>query len=292
MATTYARANALMTGQAFSRGKNTPLVDLQFGGNMGWATHYAEWPSMTHYVRKNMVCLLMEAPRFFQSMPNPEFWIGALKSICEVQAKSWDGLKSSLTVNTATTAVGGAGEMFDDPTNVTRERSEPSLTIVDLYGRPVQNFLHEWITYGVMDPDTKVPSFTTVAGVKPTDWLADMYSATMLFFEADPTHTHIAKAWLVTNMFPKATGDILGKRDMTADGETLELQIGFTGITQTSSGVVDLAQTLLDAMNKTNANPMVRKAFMDAIGSDVSSNSVNAYKGGLEMVGAESARPS
>jgi hypothetical protein len=234
-----------------------------------------------------MVCLLIEPPRFFLQMPNPEFWVSALKSIFEVQAKSWDGMKSSLTVNTATTAVGGAGEMFDDPTNVVRERSEPSLTIVDLAGRPVQNFLHDWITYGVMDPDTKVPSFTTVVGAAPTDWLADMFSATALFFEADPTHLTVAKAWLCTNMFPKGTGDILGKRDMTADGSTLELQIGFTGVTQTSAGVIDFAQTLLDAMNKTNANPMIRKSFLDAISSDVSSNPAKAYKGGLEQVGQE-----
>lgn len=283
-------ADALLTGQAFSRGRKVQQLDLQYGGQNGYAPNLAEWASTTHYVRRNLVCLLIEAPKGFAMMPDPAFYVSALKSMVEIHAKTWDGFASGLTVDAgAETAVGGAGEMFQDFVNVTRARTNPVSTFTDMYGRPIQHFLHDWITYLIADPDTKVPALSTIAGVKPADLLADMYSATMLFYEPDPTHTQVAKAWLTTNMYPKTTGDIIGKRDLTAAGEILDLSIEWTGLTQTGAGVVNFAQTLMDAMNLANANPMMRNSFIQAIASDVSSNVSKAYKGSMEKVGTEAA---
>lgn len=284
--------DALMTGQAFSRGRATPQLDLQYGGQNGWAPNLAEWVSTTHYVRKNLVCLLLEAPKGFSMMPDPAFWISALKSMVEVHAKTIEGFQTGLTVETSTTAVSGGGEMFQDVTNVTRNRVEPVFTFTDMYGRPIQHFLHDWITYLIADPDSKVPMLSTIAGLKPNDQLADMYSATMLFYEPDPTHTKVAKAWLTTNMYPLSTGDITGKRDLTSAGELSELSITFSGVTQTGLGVVAFAQTLLDRINIANANPNLRNAFMDDITADVSGNMQAGYKGTAEDLGADVVQPS
>lgn len=280
---------ALMTGQAFSRGHDHYQIDVQFGGQNGWSPNYEEWASTTHYVRKDTIALLIESPKFFDMMPDPPFWHSCLKSLVELQAKSWDGLKSTLTVETVGTAFGGAGEEFDDYVNVKREKSAPVCTVVDLYGRPIQHFLHDWITYGLEDPDTKIPSIVTVTGVVPNDWLADMYSATMLFIEPDPTHLRVSKAWLTTNMYPKTSGPIEGKRDRTASGELLEISIEWTGVTQVGHGVMEFAKTVLDAINAglPNANPMMRKAFIQSISPMVSGNMAQAYKGQLAKVGDE-----
>lgn len=285
--------DALLTGQAQSRGRQVPLLDLQYGGQNGYAPNMGEWASTTHYVRRNLVCLLLEAPKGFKDMPDPTFWVSALKSMVEVHAKSWDGFTSGLTVDVgAETAVGGGGEKFHDFTNVTRAQTVPVSTFTDLYGRPIQQFLHDWITYLIADPDTKVPMLSTVSGKAPTDLLADMYSATMLFYEPDPTHTKVAKAWLTTNMFPKSTGDILGKRDLTAAGEALEISVEWTGLTQTGMGVVNFAQQLVDNIILTNANPNLRQAFMQAIDSDVDGNFAAAYHGGVTTIGSEAVQPS
>lgn len=280
--------NALLTGQAQSRTVQVPQLDLQFGGQQGYAPNYGEWASTTHYVRRNLVAMLLEAPKGFSMLPDPTYYVSALKAMVEVHAKTWDGFKSTLTVEAAETAVGGAGEMFQDPTNVKRERTVPVSTFVDMYGRPMQNFLHDWITYLIGDPDTKVPMISTIAGLKPSDLLADMYGATMLFYEPDPTHTKAAKAWLCTNMFPKTTGDIIGKRELAADMETLELSIEWSAVTQTGAGVVKFAQKLMDQINLANANPNMRKAFMQAVTADVSSNfGAGAYTKNEAAVGTD-----
>lgn len=255
--------DALLTG-GYAVGA-APMLDLQYGGQNGYAPNLVEWVSNQSYVRRNLICLLIEAPRGFQYMPDPDFWVKALKTMVERHAKTIDGFGRGLEVATAETAVSGGGEMQQDPTNVTRARSNPSFTFVDKYGRPIQTFIEEWITNLIMDPDSKVPNIATLDTVRPDDMLADMYGATMLFIEPDPTHQTVTKAWLTTNMYPKQTGDISGKRDLTSDGETSEFTIDFTGVSQSTIGVRAFAQALLDNINLTNANPYLQPAFVTGL---------------------------
>lgn len=265
-------AETLMQGQGFSYGRLATMTDPQFGGAYGIAPDLTQWASMTHYTRPNLFCVLVAAPRFFSMMPDSDYYYSALKALVETHAKTWDGLNSTLKATHNQTPVGGAGEQFDDLTNVERERSQPQSTHVDLAGRPLQNFLHDWITYGGMDPETKFPMISTIADVAPGDFLADMSTATMLFFEPDATFTKVAKAWLTTNMFPDTTGDIVGKKDQTSARDTLEISISWTGLTQTGAGVLAFAQQVFNTMVKTNANPMLRKAFANAIEAKVADN--------------------
>ena len=111
----------------------------------------------------------------------------------------------------------------------------------------------------------------------------------MLFFETDPTHSKIAKAWLTTNMYPTLTGDITGKRDLTTAGEVSEFTINFTGVSQSSLGVRTFAQAILDRINITNANPNLRPAFVQAISADVAGVG-RGYKQQAEELGSTAIR--
>lgn len=277
-------SDAILNG-AYTSGK-APMLDLRYGGQNGYAPVLTEWVSNQAYIRRNLVCLLIEAPKGFKYMPNPTFWVGALKSLVELHAKSIEGFNAGLEVEWAETEVSGGGEKMQDPTNVTRAQTEPQFTFVEKYGRPIQHFLQEWITNLIMDPDTKVPGIATIGNAKrPTDLLADMYGATMLFFEPDPSHTTVTKAWLTTNMYPKGTGEIVGKRDLQSAGEQSELSITFAGISQTGQGVRAFAQKLMDNINIANANPYLRPAFVQAISSDVTA-ATRGYENHAELLGS------
>lgn len=277
-------ADAILNG-GYASGA-APMLDLQYGGQNGYAPNLVEWVSNQAYVRRNLICLLIEAPRGFQYMDDPDFWVSALKSMVERHARTIDGFQAGLEVAFAESPVSGGGEMQQDPTNVTRARSTPSFTFVDKYGRPIQNFIYEWITNLIMDPDSKVPNIATLPGVRPSDLLADMYSATMLFFEPDPSHTTVSKAWLTTNMYPRVTGDITGKRDLTTEGELSEITIDFTGVSQSSLGVRAFAQALFDRINFVNANPHLQPAFMQNIDPNVEGSGGIGYKEQVENLGA------
>lgn len=285
-------AEALMAGQAFSRGRLTPQLDLQYGGQHGYTPNHGEWVSTTHYVRRNLVCLLLEAPKGFQDMPDPDFMVSALKSMVEVQALSWEGFNMGLEVEWAETAVSGGNEMFQDIVNVTRTRTVPKCKLKEMYGRPIQNFLDMWIRYLMMDPDTKAPMLSTIAGLKPNDQLADTYACTMLFYEPDPTYTKIAKSWLVCNMMPKGTGAIEGKRDLTAPGEPLEIDLEWSGLAMSGLGIDAFAQQIMDQMILANANPFLRNSYMEGITADVADSISGGYKATMEDLGNDVVQPS
>jgi hypothetical protein len=86
---------------------------------------------------------------------------------------------------------------------------------------------------------------------------------TCLFIEPDNLHRSVVKSWITTNMMPKETGPIEGKRDLTSASELLELSIPFTGISQYGLGVNKLAQAILDSINITYAVPYLHKTFME-----------------------------
>lgn len=279
--------DAILDNKAFSRGRTAPMLDLTYGGQMGFAPDLTEWVSNQAYVRRNVFCLLLEAPRFFRYLPNPEKWVSTLRALVELHPRTIEGLNAGLTVEVAETPVGGGGEMQEEFTDVKRARTQPVFTFDEKYGMPIQTFLREWITQGLMDPDSKVANVGTLAGSRPTDMLADQYAMTCAFIEPDPTHRKVMKSWIVTNMFPKGTGDIVGKRDLTSASELTSLNIEFTGVSQYNLGTNILAQSLLDNINISNANPYLRPSFISGIAADVAAQA-KGYESHTENLGATS----
>ena len=181
--------------------------------------------------------------------------------------------------------VGGCGEKQHEVVNVTRETSTPKVTFIEKYGRPIQTLLDYWLRYGLMDPETKFALLGTMGSSDVKDMLADWYSATCLFIVPDPLHKTVDKAWLTTNMFPTSTGQITGKRDLKSGQELLTLDIEFPGISQYGLGVNAFAQTILDKINTTNADPFMRPAFATGISADVAKP--DGYAAGISTLAGD-----
>lgn len=268
-------SQVLIKQEAYGASASTPAVNLAYGGQNGYSPVLQEWVSNTQYVRRNLVAVLLEAPKIFQYLPNPEKWVQALRSLVELHPVRIEGLNAGLTVETAETPVGGAGEMMRTFTNVTRARTDVTFAYSsDLYGRPIQTFLENYIRYAMMDPETKTALAGTIENY-PGDMLADMFTFSAIFFEPTPESRKVHQAWLVTNMFPVTTGDIIGKRDLTSASSVEELSINVGGIAQYGLGPVALAQKLLDRMNFSKANPFFNSAFLTDEESDVQAASKN-----------------
>jgi hypothetical protein len=282
---------ALIDQKAFGRGANHPMLDLTYGGQGGWAPQLTEWVSNQAYIRHQVIPVLLEAPRFFQYMPDPDKWVQCLKSLIETHVRTIEGLNAGLSLDLDEHPAGGAGEMQQEVTDSKRARTEPVLGFVEKYGMPIQTFLSEWIRYGIMDPDTKYAMINTLPGAnRPTDMLADMYSASVLFMEPDPTHRKVMKSWVSSNFFPRGTGDIIGRRDLTAASEVNTLSIEFTAITQYNLGSNYFAQQILDAINMTAANPNLRPSFVSQISADVAA-AQKGYRSTVEDLGRSAVTP-
>lgn len=276
--------DAFLGQRAFGRGSNQPMLDVTHGGQLGYAPNLTEWVSNQAYVRRQVIPVLLEAPKFFQYMPEPQKWIDTLKAIMELHVRSIEGLQAGVTLEFDSHPVGGAGELQDEVTDSKRARSEVTMTFVDKYGMPIQNFLYQWITYGIMDPDTKFALINTLTGNRPDDMLADQFTMSMLFMEPDPNHRRVVKSWVGVNMMPKTTGEILGKRNLTEPNELSNLSIEFTGVYQFNLGTNQFAQKILDSINMNNANPYLRPSVIQDISADVAA-SAEGYKKNVEDLG-------
>lgn len=276
----------LSADQAFAVGSKTPMVDPSLGGPFGFMPDYTQYVSNAQYVRRNIVARLIEAPRGFNDLPaGKEKFYATLKAVVEMWPKTIDGLKSTLNVSHEETPYGRAGEMMQQVSNVTRERSEPSFSFTELYGRPLTAFFNAWVTLFLMDPETGTPMISSLAN-KPVDLLPDYTGMTVLFYEPDPTYTKVLNAWLCTNMMP--TGQMVpieGKKEPTSPGEQLDFTIQFTAITQHGPGPREFAQRLLDATTLTGANPATRPAYISEISADV-----KASENGIADTMAQAAR--
>lgn len=276
--------DAIISG-AYTRDIDRPILDLKYGGQQGWAPNLTEWVSNAAYVTRPLICILLEAPRMFTVMPDPQKWISSLKALFEVHARSIDGLTQTLTVDTDQHPVGGAGEQQEEIVNVTREKSSPKFSWNEKYGMPITTFLSYWIRYGMMDPETKFALLSTLNKSEVKDMLPDWYTATAIFIEPDPLHKKVTKAWLCTNMFPKTSGEIVAKRDLTASQEILTIDVEFSAISQVGLGVNKFAQQILDNINIQKADPFMRPSHINKVSADVDAANTTGYKNNTETVG-------
>lgn len=284
-------ADAIMPiGTGYANGHGAPMMDVSYGGQQGWDLRLDQWVSNQSYIPHNIFCLLIEPPKGFALLKNPEKWVSALRSLVELHPLTIEGLNAGLTVETVSNAIGGAGQVQEDYVDVKEEPSKPVFRWVEKYGMPIQKLLRTWITYLLMNPHSKYPDVITLAdGVKPKEWTADMYTATMMFIETDPTHTKVMKSWLITNMFPLSDGGLTARRELAAGQQALTLDITFTGIAQFGFGTDKFAQELLDGISTVGANPMARAAFVDKISADVL-RAKEGYEAGVETLGSTSVK--
>lgn len=273
--------------QGYNYGQQNAMVTPVYGGQQGYAQNLEQWVSSAAYIRKNLICILLEAPTGFSYLPNGQTYTDTLRALVETQALSITGLQATLHVDSyASDPVGGSGQMMQTPNNVTMDIPAATFRFIDRYGMSITRFFEAWIRTLIMDPDTKIAGINTLAISSVTDMLPDMYAATMLFIEPDPTGATVVKAWIGTNMYPTTSGPIEGSRDKTQAGQESTLEIPFSGVYQYGIGVNLFAQSILGQMSLTGANPYNQAAFIQAIDADVAS-STDGYATSVATVADE-----
>ena len=263
---TLSGERAMMTsGKGYAMGSTRQMIDLTAAGQNGLSTDLRTVAANAIYVSQQTWCLLLEAPRAFGYLPDPEMWVTALKVLVETAVESFDGLNKSVKVEWVQTNF-GPNEQMEEKARVYRERSEVTMKFIDRKGMPINRFLEGWITLCLGNPDTQIPGLTAFPAFNNSpmsiSYTPDFNGATMLFFEADEYFRTINKAWLITDMKPDNAGDILGRKDLTAAGERLEINVKFTGVQQVGEGVDNFAQAVLNSAGKYGLNPSMRKAFI------------------------------
>ncbi len=254
----------------YTDGVQTPVTDLRQGASMGYAPDIASWVSHQPYTSRPLIVYLLEAPLAFNKLPNGNRYIAALRHMVEAMPMTVEGLNSRLDVTTDdSTPFGAGGQKHEVFTNVMEVAPDINFQWRERLGKGIYRFLSQWIRLTMMDPNTKYATANTIEGVELTDALPDQYSMSCLFIEPDPLHRTVVQSWVVTNMFPKTTGDSTGKRDLANPAAVVDIQVPFAGIAQFGAGVDAFAQKVLSTNSLIGADPHRRKSYVDEISARV-----------------------
>lgn len=282
-------ADSLLGASAYNIGRTNATSNLIYGGMGGFAPALDEYINNQQYIRQNLIPILLEAPTGFKNLPNPDILYKTLKALVELHPLAWTGFNRTLTVETASTPVGGGGQMQEDPTDVKEEASNLSLKLNEKYGKPVNHFLDYYIRYLIKDPNSKLAGINHIATSKVTDMLSDRFTFSMMFIEPNVLGNEVVEAYLVANMFFKSAGEVTSQRDLTAAGEPMNYDIPVAGIVQTGYAVNQLAQTMLDGMTMAGNDPYRRAAMIKQVAADVAAVT-RGYESSLEGIAATGAR--
>ena len=243
-------------------------LDPRFGAQMGIfqrlgnvidGVRYNELVSDSAHITRNLICILLEAPRFFDYMPNKDINMGVLKTLIESRPISVTGFDSELNVATVEHAVGADGSQFVQPAGTTRNRSNPTFEYIDIQGRGIMKWVDMYIRWGVEDPDTRFALVRNLIDKNdPTYdgvYTADFYSFSFIAFETDVLCKHIVDAYLCCNCFFTKSGTRTNKRDKTAPGELVTLSYEMQPITLNNREVMLFAQSILDGLDKLSILP-------------------------------------
>lgn len=263
-------ASRYIGSNGFSNGGMTPIARLDLGTQDGLTTDYRIQNATTPYVKQNVLCFLLEAPAFFMYLKNGHQLVATLKALMEGSQKI-DGLDGTIKAEYVEVTA-GAVEMQEAFSRTTRERSVPQHTWTERYGMAVTRFFQTWVMMGMGDPLTGVPGVVTLKsnehltayGQAHTAYtlMPENISATCLYVEPDPTHKYPVKAFLITNMMPKETGDWTAASDRTSSPDKQEIQVSFTGMQEINAGVDNLALHILHAINQTGTFSYDRRAYI------------------------------
>lgn len=255
----------LTPNQGIATGVQQAVINPAYTGAVGGhGPNYEEYLGMKQLVRSRLRAVELTYPRGFDLLPDPVGMRNMLRGLMERNYLSIDGLNKTLEVDIVDTPAGHAGELWEDPSFVKRARTQVQYRFNEKEGRPVSRFFEYYITQLIGDPATQVPAAAQL-GSRAQDWLPDMYSFAMMFFDTDASGMHVKDAWIVANMFPHSSGTIDGKTEVGQAGDKHDHDIQFGGIAQVGPGVDALAQSVLNGFSLNGANAFNRTPFIASI---------------------------
>ena len=242
----------LLNGLGLAEFGSSPVMTGE-GGQYGFAPRTDLYLGVQRRIQQKGICIMLKEPQFFHDLPGSNVWLTLVREMFETRAKEWSGINYGIQAEFNDTEVIG-GEKHSDLTNVTRAETSLSFTIPDTRGRTFQKVLETWITYGGMDPVTKVSRMVSLSSYSKANFTIDYQYATLLFFEPTPEMNDVEHACIVRGVFPESNGDAELKRAILDGNDASELSINFKGWADHGTGAMQLAKTMLNNMSLVGAN--------------------------------------
>lgn len=268
----------LKTNKGYARNAITAgdgILNLSVQGQQGYLADMAAFPASTDYVKMPMIIKVVRAPYGLTLMDEVlgggGAYVRAWKNMIETMMQSWTGFNRTLSISSNETQTGHAGEVFQTPTRVSRQRSQITSTIVEKDRRIVIRFLEDYTRYLIGDPEVGHPLLAGMTD-KFTDRLADMYAGIIIGYEPDKTFRFVENSYLITNFYlNNDVGENTSSRQLQQDGEVPTYNLSWAGFQKVGSEVDRLAQAFIDKHRINGVDPQRTNMIASEIDNAIAS---------------------
>lgn len=257
-------------GHIFGNDYIAPMTNPALGGQLGALPQYKAMPSDTPLAPQNAIIQLVEAPLFYNYLPNSTDLVAMLKAMLERFPLSVEGFDKTVTYSFIEQDI-GAGQKISRVSDAVL----PQANITFQYeekgnARTIATFWRYHGDYGLMDPFLKRSRLASLDfNGLPIDQLIDMTSFSIIAIEPDAYMGRPVVTYMINGMQPKTSGDMKSKRSKVNALEGISFGIEMTGYLTEASAVDKLGAEILKNIDRRGLNPSNNELFSPSISADV-----------------------
>lgn len=225
--------------------------NLNVGAQLGLGPRLANIDGSTPITFSPVVPIITHVPTMFSKIDGMS---ELLKTLVERHTKAISGIDFGVELEDTTAFMLADGQEAKIPTKAKRTAIAPNMTFAEVKGNLVWNFFKTWI-YMINNPDTHASSLAAVAD-DMDPFVYSYFCMDVMFINFDETMLpgNIIDATFVTTMYPKLTGNIGAKREVSTIDGGIERSIDFNGILQHNTAVYNAAKSIAETLQLHKAN--------------------------------------
>jgi len=220
------------------------------GGQYGPGPIFSTLSASSPMVLPRAVIVVTETPRMYN---NNLAFSYLIKTAFESGARSVSGIDLGYTLDPGGTEMGRDGQSLEMPLKSKRNPVSPNFVFPEYIGNVIWNMNYKWLT-DIQDADTDAIGLkTTLARGEQFD--IRLFGATFFVMQPDVTFqaSRLVHSWIITNVWPKATGDLGAKIEMTGT-HLPERSIPYSGFIIHNNDTIAVGQSLWSQMQLETVN--------------------------------------
>lgn len=220
------------------------------GGQYGPGPIYSTLSASSPMVFPRSIVVCTETPRMYN---NNLAFSYIIKTLFESGARSVSGIDLDYNLDPGGTEMGRDGQQLEMPLKSKRQPVSPNFVFPEYIGNVVWNTHYKWLT-DIQDPDTDAIGLkNTLARGEQFDFR--LFGATLMVMQPDVTFqaSRIIHSWIITNVWPKGTGALGSKVEMTGT-HIPERSINYSGYLIHNADTIAVGQALWNKIQLETVN--------------------------------------
>lgn len=264
-------ASSMMAMNGYLTGLDRNVSNFTDTGTYGFMPNHRAWGHLAYQTKQNLIVMVLDYPRGFDDLPNPQQWIEAYNALLTDLPTSMEGFQWTQTPEWSDVEVGGTGDNHQVLTGMKYSPTEISTPVYERRGYVIERFVKGYWDMLGMEVDTKRPGVVALPQNANKDIIItnDYRGGVIIAFEPDEEMRKVHKAQIVYNVCVKDGLESTGKRDLNGSKELVQYTLNWTGTAVRDKGALKVAQMLLELMTSNSVLAENRSAILEDVNQRV-----------------------